>query len=304
MPDNIYKKQAELLLRLLPSVMREEVFSLKGGTAINFFWRDYPRLSVDIDLTYLPIKERDKSLIDISDRLAAVETRIKRIIPTSSIQQKLENDTKLIVGLMVRNNEATVKVEANYNLRGSVFDPVKKKLCDRAEKEFELSVSVSTLSLEDLYGGKLVAALDRQHPRDLFDVKLLLENEGITPGIIKAFLFYLISHDRPMVEILNPGLQDISQTFINEFKGMTSDEINFDELVDVRKNLIQIVKASLTEGQKKFILSFKNRTPEWELSGIDGIENYPSVKWKLMNLEKMEEKKHAAAYEKLKRYFE
>ena len=129
-----------------------------------------------------------------------------------------------------------------------------------------LSTSVSTVSFEDLYGGKICAALDRQHPRDLFDVKLLLENEGITPGIIKALVFYLISHDRPMVEILNQGLQDISQTFINEFNGMTSDEIKLDELVDVRKNLIQIVKASLTEEQKKFILSFKNRTPEWELS--------------------------------------
>jgi predicted nucleotidyltransferase component of viral defense system len=302
MPDSIYQRQADLLLRILPSVMREDVFALKGGTAINFFWRDYPRLSVDIDLTYLPIKERDKSIIDISDRLAAVEARIKRIIPTSSIQQKLENDTQLIVGLMIRNDEATVKVEANYNLRGSVFDPVKKKLCDRAEKEFEVSVSVSTLSFEDLYGGKLVAALDRQHPRDLFDVKLLLENEGITPGIMKAFLFYLISHDRPMVEILNPGLQNISQTFINEFKGMTSDGINLDELVEVRKNLIQIVKISLTEEQKRFILSFKNGTPEWELSGIDGIENYPSVRWKLFNLERMSNEKHAEAYKKLEEY--
>jgi len=120
MPDNIYQKQVELLLRILPSVMREEVFALKGGTAINFFWRDYPRLSVDIDLTYLLIKERDISLTDISDRLASIETRIQRIFPEVSIHKKLEADTQSIVGLIVRDREVTVKVEANFNLRGAV----------------------------------------------------------------------------------------------------------------------------------------------------------------------------------------
>ena len=76
MADNIYQKQAELLLRILPLVMREDVFALKGGTAINFFWRDYPRLSVDIDLTYMKVQKRDLSLLDISDRLASIEARI------------------------------------------------------------------------------------------------------------------------------------------------------------------------------------------------------------------------------------
>lgn len=304
MPDNIYQKQADLLLRILPSVMREDVFALKGGTAINFFWRDYPRLSVDIDLTYLPIKERDLSLIDINDRLAAVEARIQRIIPTSSIQQKLENDTQLIVGLIVRNDEATVKVEANYNLRGSVFDPVKKKLCDRAEKEFELSMSVTTLSFEDLYGGKIVAALDRQHPRDLFDIKLLLENEGLTDGVRKAFIVYLISHNRSLMEVLNPGLQDIKSIFESDFVGMTTESVKLDDLLDARAKLIKNIKESLTETEKKFLLSWKSKKPEWKLLGINGIENMPGVRRRLINLDGMAPEKHKQAFEKLKKYFE
>jgi len=84
---------------------------------------------------------------------------------------------------------------------------------------------------------------------------------------------------------------------------MTTDEIKSDELVEVRNNLIQIVKSSLTEEQKKFILSFKNRTPAWELSGISGFENYPSVRWKLINLERMSSEKHSEAYKKLMDYF-
>jgi hypothetical protein len=48
------------LIRVLPSIAEEACFALKGGTAINLFVRDMPRLSVDIDLTYLPVQPRGK----------------------------------------------------------------------------------------------------------------------------------------------------------------------------------------------------------------------------------------------------
>ncbi len=302
MPDNVYQRQAELLLRILPYVMREDVFALKGGTAINFFWRDYPRLSVDIDLTYLKVQERDLSLLDINDRLASIEARIERIFPGIHTNQKQDAKSKLIYGLIIRDKDATVKIEANTVIRGSVYPSVKKRLCAKAEEIFELTMSVNTLSFEDLYGGKICAALDRQHPRDLFDIKLLFDNEGLTDNIRKAFIVYLISHDRPMVELLNPGLKDIKQIFENEFAGMTTDEAKLNDLIDVRTELIKKIKTSLIEDEIKFLLSFKNRKPEWELLGIKGIENLPAVKWKLMNLGKMKPEKHKQAYEKLERY--
>ena len=300
MPDNIYHKQAELLLRILPSVMREDVFALKGGTAINFFWRDYPRLSVDIDLAYLPLKERDLSLLDISDRLASIEARIQRIFPDAYIQQKQDN--KLIYALIVRVKDATVKIEANFNMRGSVYESVKMKLCDKAEKEFELSLSVTTLSFEDLYGGKICAALDRQHPRDLFDIKLLFDNEGLADKIRKAFIVYLISHGRPIVELLNPSLKDIKADYENDFAGMTAVPVNLNDLVNARNQLIKRIKESLTENEIKFLLSVKNKEPQWELLELEGIEDLPGIKYKLMNLNKMNPEKHKQAYEKLERY--
>src|SRR5574338_405130 len=300
MQNERYLKQAESLIKALPYIAKEDVFALKGGTAINFFWRDFPRLSVDIDLTYLPIKKRELSLMDISDRLASIQVRLERIYTKIRVTQKLS--ASKIIGLILNLDGETVKLEPNTIIRGAVFPVVNKKLCEEAEKKFELSTAVNTLSLEDLYGGKICAALDRQHPRDLFDVKLLMENEGITVGMVKAFVFYLISHDRPMVEVLNPGLQDISQLFENEFAGMSSEDVKLEDLISVRSDLISRIKSSLTDEQKKFLLSFKNKKPEWQLSGIEGIEKYPSVQWKLMNLEKMGAKKHAAAYEKLKEY--
>lgn len=299
MPDNIYKKQAKLLLRILPYIMREEVFALKGGTAINFFWRDYPRLSVDIDLAYIPIKERKLSLIEISDRLVSIESRLLRIFPGIQISQRKDNATGSINGLLIREKEATVKIEVNTIIRGTVFPTEERKLSRKAEKEFELSVTARTLSLADLYGGKICAALDRQHPRDLFDIKLLLENEGITKEIRKAFIVYLISHSRPIVEILNPNEKAISDIWEKEFKDMTVDEVTLKNLVIARSVLIKKVKALLTENEKEFLISFKKGEPMWKLLNLDGIEDFPAVKWKLKNLEVLNSKKHEAAVKKL-----
>ncbi len=202
MPENIYKQQAELLLRILPHVMREDVFALKGGTAINFFWRDYPRLSVDIDLAYIKVQERALSLSEISDRLASIETRLKRIFPAIRSDQKIDKQYQTIEGLFISQAGTRIKIEVNKIIRGIVFPIESRTLCSKAEKEFELSVRANTLSFADLYGGKIVAALDRQHPRDLFDIKLLLGNEGLTDKIRKAFIVYLISHN----DVRDPGL--------------------------------------------------------------------------------------------------
>jgi len=67
-----YREQVALLLRVLPIIGREEAFALKGGTAINLFVRDLPRLSVDIDLTFLPLVDRVAALSAIREALQRV----------------------------------------------------------------------------------------------------------------------------------------------------------------------------------------------------------------------------------------
>lgn len=300
MQNDKYLKQAELLLRILPYVAREEVFALKGGTAINFFWRDFPRLSVDIDLAYTSVESRDISLINISDRLVSIEARIQNGFPQVHITQK--KDREKIVGLIINSSGSVVKIEVNTIIRGSVFPVVNKKLSDKVEKQFELTVSTNTLSFEDLLGGKICAALDRQHPRDLFDIKLLFDKEGLTERIRKAFIVYLISHNRPLVELLNPGIQDIKQVFENEFSGMTTEDVKLSELTDTRTELIKNIKASLTEDEIKFLLSFKNNKPQWDLLGVDNIKDLPGVRYKLLNINRMNPEKHKQAYEKLRQY--
>jgi len=75
--DSPFFRHAQLMLRSLPHVAAEDCFALKGGTAINLFWRDLPRLSVDIDLTYVPVEPRAPATYD--DLAAARETLIEAL---------------------------------------------------------------------------------------------------------------------------------------------------------------------------------------------------------------------------------
>lgn len=176
--DTVFFRQAELLLRVLPFINEEKSFALKGGTAINFFLRDLPRLSIDIDLTYLPINDRETALRDIDKTLLRISARVEKTIPDVHVFSKRGREPNLVAGLLIRRGDATIKVEPNPVLRGSVFPTETKVLCQKARDLFELSLEGRTLSFEDLYGGKACAALDRQHPRDLFDIDMLFKNEG------------------------------------------------------------------------------------------------------------------------------
>ena len=300
MKDSPFFKQAELMLRTLPLIAAEKCFALKGGTAINLFVRDMPRLSVDVDLTYLPIEPREKSLTEIGAALGRISSAIARAMPRAKIQAGSMMGDKNIAKLFVRSPEAQIKIEPNQVIRGAIFPSSERTLSKKAEKLFELSVSVPTLSLADLYGGKLCAALDRQHPRDLFDVHLLMKTEGITDDIRKAFVVYLVSHDRPISELIDPVRKDVRRIFDNEFSGMTSDPVRYEDLMESREKLIAVIKNDLTDKERKFLVSVKEMNPQWELLGLDGIDKLPSIQWKLMNVQKMSKKKHAESLAKLK----
>jgi len=226
MKDTIYFKQAKLLLQVLPSIDKTNCFALKGGTAINFFHRDMPRLSVDIDLTYLPINTREEALADISKSLKHIGSLVTKELGARVDEINLSGTDKT-VKLQVRYQGATIKVEPNVVIRGSLFPPYPADLRPKAVEMFELSVTTTVLSVPDLYGGKICAALDRQHPRDFYDVRFLLDNEGLTDDVRQAFLVFLASHDRPMHELLRPKLKDMRQVYENEFKGMTVEPVEF-----------------------------------------------------------------------------
>ena len=202
-----------------------------------------------------------------------------------------------------------IKIEPNFVLRGSVFPCEEKELCDKAQDQFLKFMRVKTLSVADLYGGKLCAALDRYHPRDLFDIKLLLENQGLTEAVRQAFIVYLASGSRPMHELLEPRITEASQqefenTFQNEFSGMTANPTEHEELKSIRARLPKLLLNSFTENERMFLVQLKSGNPDWSLLPIDGIDSLPGIQWKLHNINKIPEEKKKEQLNKLKQVLE
>jgi predicted nucleotidyltransferase component of viral defense system len=245
------------LVKVLPVIGKFSCFALKGGTAINLFHRNMPRLSVDIDLVYLPINGRDESLQEITDELNNIAKRINQLFPLSKIQFSKLDRTDYLSRLIVENERAIIKIELSPVFRGTVHNPEIKTICRRAEEDFGFA-EVPVVSFEDLYAGKLMAALDRQHPRDLFDVTQLIENEGISPSLKETFLVYLISHNRRFLEILNPSLLDMNNLFETDFRGMTTEPVEICVLEKTRTDLISLINQSLTKADKQFLVDFKD----------------------------------------------
>ena len=290
--SEVYQRQAALLVRLLPYVAHEEGFALKGGTAINLFTRDMPRLSVDIDLAYLPVASRRESLRAIDAAMKQIAARIRKVFPAVQItgsELKLE---KTLVRLLVRHEGAQVKIEVTPVLRGCVYEPELGSVSPAVEATFGFA-EMQVVSFADLYAGKIVAALDRQHPRDLFDVRGLLANEGIDDALRRAFIVYLISHNRPMAELLAPTRKPVAEEFRREFEGLTEEAITADDLSTAREELIADIVGQLPDAHRRFLLSFKRGQPDWNLLEAPDAAHLPAVLWKQQNLNKLSDEQRA-----------
>jgi predicted nucleotidyltransferase component of viral defense system len=284
---NPYFSQVELLVRILPLVGEYPCFALKGGTAINLFHRNMPRLSVDIDLVYVPIEERMQSLEEMTRNLKSIGNATIARIPDAKIQYSLLNRSEYVNRLIVEAGKAVVKIELSPVLRGTVYEPTVMRITRTAEEAFGFA-EVTVVSFEDLFAGKMMAALDRQHPRDLFDIKGLVEHEGISGRMKEAFIVYLISHNRRIVEILDPSLLDIRQTYETDFVGMTTNPIELADLLEARSELIRTVNAMIDERDKNFLVDFKEGHPDWSYFSVPYIKNLPAVKWKMHNLDQVD----------------
>jgi hypothetical protein len=301
--NEAYREQVRLMLDLLPFIAEESMFSLKGGTAINFFVRELPRLSVDIDLTYLPLADRAQSLTDIAAGLERIKARSQRLLPGTRLTLLTQAD-EMEVKMHCQRGKARVKVEVNPLQRGALW-PVRKMACSEAvQVSFESFVEVPVVSHADLFGGKVSAALDRQHPRDVFDVRQLLDAEGFQSDVRAGLLVNLIGHRRPIAELLAPEAKDHRHTFVGEFAGMTLLPFDYATHEATLAELTSVVLSSLADAEKKFLLSFESGSPDWSLFPVAGADRLPAPRWKLLNIQKLRSAnpaKHAAGLRMLER---
>jgi predicted nucleotidyltransferase component of viral defense system len=282
-----YRKQVALLIRTVPFVAAEKEFALKGGTAINLFVRDMPRLSVDIDLTYLPVADRATSLKAIDTGMNRIADAIRKGMRGAQLNASQPKGENCTTKLLLRGDDAQIKIEVTPVLRGCVYEPAVKRVSPNVEEQFGFA-EMPVVDFADLYAGKIVAALDRQHPRDLFDIRDLLANEGVDDRLRKAFLVYLVSHNRPMAEVLAPQRLDISAEYKRGFVGMVDRPVSLADLVKAREDLIAEVVGNMPEEHKRFLVSVKKGEPGWPLLELPGAKDLPAVRWKLENIRKLD----------------
>lgn len=278
--STVYAQKVELLLRLIPIVMDERVFAIHGGTAINLFLKNCHRYSVDIDLTYIPLSDRQTSLNDINLHLQSICDKAKRAFKGMHIVPNFSTSK-----LLCEYRGKQVKIEVNQTKRGIIGGEVLTiPLSENAQDEFSLYCEARIVPLTQLYGGKVAAALSRQHPRDLFDVKYMdIPLAECREGII----FCLLGSDRPIHESFAPRLIDQREAMENQFMGMTDIPFTYEEFEETRSKLIADVNTLMTEGDKRFLISFENGQPQWDGYEFEYFRDYPSVQWKLLNLQKL-----------------
>jgi len=200
--------------------------------------------------------------------------------------------------LIIQADRVQIKIEVTPVLRGCVAAPSVKHVSPRVEDEFGYA-EIQVVSFADLYAGKIVAALDRQHPRDLFDVRDLLANEGIGAPLRPAFVVYLLSHNRPIAEILAPARIDIAPEFARGFEGMTERPVTLNQLLRARDTLITEITGGMPQHHRRFLMSVKRGEPNWPLLRLPGVEALPAVQWRLENLARLAPQRRAALLARL-----
>lgn len=293
-----YRKQVALLIRIMPSIYKIKEFAVHGGTAINLFHRNLLRYSVDIDVTYIPIENRQQSLASINQKLLEVKKNIEKTIPGVVVKHKPD-----VWKLLCTLGDATVKIEVNATKRGIIGDVVELPLCEKARNEFSMGCKARTVSFSQLYGGKITAALSRQHPRDLFDCKYM-ELQSFD-DVKNGFMLCLLGSDKPIIESLQPHDIDQTEALENQFQGMTETPFGYEDYLESRTALLSLVNGGLTITDKEFLLSFEQGEPDWNKCCAGDLSQYPSVQWKLLNIGKLKESnpvKFEQGVNKLRRY--
>jgi hypothetical protein len=280
-----YVDTVRLLLSVAPAVFRSPRFALKGGTALNLFVQDMPRLSIDIDVVFTDhALDREAALRAIGAELKSVKTEISRTGYRAQLPTSRSGDQ---VKLLIDGNGVRVKVEVNFVFRGTVLPVVHRSLIPTAQELFTSDITLPVLDTAELYGGKLVAAMDRQHPRDMFDVFKMTGQFGWPPSFVDCFVAYLAGHNRPVHEVLFPKKLPLEPAFTAEFSGMTRDAAELAVLQETQERLLTELPLALSASHRHFLLSLVSAEPAWNLMPFAHLQNLPALQWKLFNLRKL-----------------
>ncbi len=290
MIDRAFIDATTLLLQIVPRVFATDRLALKGGTAINLYLDDAPRLSVDLDLVFTQLGlSREDALAAISDEMRRIAVALSadglevRPVVTADIGE---------TGLVVSDGSTQVKVETNTVFRGTLLPPVVRSLSAGAAQWLSMDAPAPVLDRSEVFAGKFMAALDRQHPRDLYDVWRLYEGGPIEPGMISAFVIYLCGHNRPAHEVLDSPERLSAEDYERALVGMIRGDVPpLAALLASRAQLRRDIVQGISESDRAFIAGFFAGEPDWSLLPYPHAGELPALAWKLRNLETLRSKR-------------
>ncbi len=266
---------------------------LKGGTAINLFYRDMPRLSVDIDLAYVHFDDRATAISNIDAALSRLAKSLTSLGHTATVQGHAEKK------IIVSNRGTSIKIEPNYTLRGWVFEPSVQGIALKAEAEFGYA-EIAVVSKPELYGGKMCAALDRQHPRDLFDIA------GLFASMLRSSAFWTACRHAALPQqahprALNPTPKDQTEVLKKEFEGMTDAPFTYTDHLAAFETLLKFLRSGVAP-YRQLLLDFVSLKADLSRALIPNLDRLPAIGWKQENLRRLQSenpKKFEEQYEKL-----
>ena len=263
-----------------------------------------PRLSVDIDVVYTDYSTpRPAALKAIGEGLDHARKQLVKFGLEAEVSATRAGDE---IKLFIRRGGVQVKVEVNHVFRGTVLPVETRALNAEAKRIFTTDLSAPVLATPELYGSKLVAAMDRQHPRDIFDVRGIYKTTGLNADVVECFVCYLAGHNRPVHEVLFSNYVDLSAPFENEFQGMAQCPITLAELQKVRTKLKKELPSKLADNHRQFLIGLVSGEPDWQLMKCPHLEKLPAIQWKIQNLARLSKsnpKKFAQQAEELRTRF-
>ena len=285
------------ILNIIYTTEYKDKLVLKGGTCINLFYRDMPRLSVDIDLDYIGSIKKDKMLEDkkvISEFLVKILENEGYFLSTEKTKRYYALDSLVFRYTNTSGNNDNIKIEINYMDRLHLY-PVEKKKCQN--KILKENTNIIILSETEVYATKIVALLNRATPRDLFDVIEMIKNSSKLnvdkDTLRKAIVFYnCISGESNLLD--NKIYEKINGITKNEVFRHLLPMLMKDEKIDLEKEkdiVIDKLKKILkyTKEEKEFITEFYNRKVLAEKLYKDEkmqkiVSNHPMVEFRLRNM--------------------
>jgi predicted nucleotidyltransferase component of viral defense system len=291
--DSLQKQMT--LLDLLREINRHPLlkkqFALKGGTAINLFWFQLPRLSVDIDLNYIGSEDRETM---VKER-PKLEQEIKKLIESRGISVKNVPDEHAGAKWRLQAPSAfggtfSLEVDLNFIMRIPVWG-VESKSPYSLDEDYQFDCN--TVSFEELFGGKIKALMDRSAARDLYDVfKLSQVSDSFDMSKLrKNLILFGITCDDDWRKKDLRTVDGIDQKMVDEQLVpllRSTDSADLKSMKKTSKDFLTVLMKYNKDEQRFMNRFIENGIYEPSLLFADEkqallLEKHPAVLWKLQN---------------------